>query len=334
MELPVRVVQVDCNYSTFFKYQSFFQIKTPRVVWASTFGATFNSIMKVFISGASGLVGGNCFQHFKSIGWNVVGSHFSYPVNDTVPFNTLNLNAENNFDLVDFAPDYILHCGALTWVDYCEEHPEESEQKTIQSTKNLLTLAEQCGAKLIYISTDYVFDGLNGPYDEDHPVNPICVYGKHKLKGEELTLAANANNLSIRITNVYGTEERNKNFVMRLVDNIKKDEAMHLKLPFDQYATPVNAYDIARALELLINDGKSGIYNIASTDYVNRVQLAQKVLSYFPNHKLEIEPVTTKVFNPPADRPLQGGLKTGKFLSEYPSFEFQNVDDFLKQIVS
>ncbi|MGB0403927.1 MAG: SDR family oxidoreductase [Salibacteraceae bacterium] len=290
--------------------------------------------MKVFISGASGLVGGNCYRYFKEKGMDVVGSHFKFPLEHTVPFDTLDLNNTENFDLEAFSPDYIIHCGALTWVDYCEDHQDESYSKTVQSTKNLLTIAEKTGAKLIYISTDYVFDGKNGPYSETDDVNPVNIYGEHKLEGERLTLSSNPENLSIRITNVYGTEARNKNFVMRLVDNIGKGEEMELKLPFDQYATPINAHDIARALYHLIEDKKSGIYNIASTDYVNRIQLAQRVLNYFPNHKVNIVPVSTKEFNPPADRPLLGGLKTDKFLSEYPMFKFTNVDDFLKQIGS
>ena len=290
--------------------------------------------MKIFISGASGLVGGNCFHYFKEQGWNVVGSHFSFPLDYTVSFDTLNLDKENNFELEVFNPDYILHCGALTWVDYCEDHEDESYQKTIQSTKNLISIAKKTGAKLIFISTDYVFDGNNGPYDEGHSTNPISVYGKHKLEGEELALASNPENLSIRITNVYGREARNKNFVMRLIDNINKGNAMELKLPFDQYATPVNALDIARSLYHLIVDNKKGVYNIASTDYVNRVQLAQKILDYFPSKKVNIIPISTKEINPSADRPLQGGLKTGKFLSEYPDFKFSNVDDFLNEIKS
>ena len=140
--------------------------------------------------------------------------------------------------------------------------------------------------------------------------------------------------LVIRITNVYGRELRNKNFVMRLVDNVKAEKDDTLKLPFDQYATPVNAEDIAKALYLLMSDKKSGVYNIASTDYVNRVQLAKRVLSYFPEHKMTLAPISTKELNPPAERPLNGGLLSIKFLNEYPSFEFKNVDDFMKEILS
>jgi dTDP-4-dehydrorhamnose reductase len=120
---------------------------------------------------------------------------------------------------------------------------------------------------------------------------------------------------------------------MLLVDNVKNEKDDTLKLPFDQYATPVNAEDIAKALFLLMTDNKSGVYNIASTDFVNRVQLAERVLGYFPNHKMKIETISTAELNPPAERPLNGGLLSAKFLKEYPNFKFTNVDDFMKQIL-
>tara|TARA_Y100000782_G_scaffold111521_1_gene139785 strand:- start:14950 stop:15831 length:882 start_codon:yes stop_codon:yes gene_type:complete len=290
--------------------------------------------MKIIILGASGLVGSNCFRYFNTKEeLETVGTYFSYPAKDTVKFNTLELTDPENFDIDSFNPDVILHCGALTWVDYCEEHPDESFEKTVKSTQNAIELAKRFNAKLVYISTDYVFDGKNGPYTETDAINPLSVYGKHKLEAEQLVEKLN-DYLILRITNVYGDEERNKNFIARMLDNVKKDEDMELKLPFDQYATPVNAADIARAMYLLLKDGKKGIYNIASTDFLNRVQLAMHVLKYFPQHKIKIEPVTTDVFNPPADRPLTGGLITTKFLSEYPDFHFTNIDDYLRKKVA
>src|SRR5690606_2364655 len=129
--------------------------------------------MKVFVAGASGLVGSNCVRHFKEQGWEVQGSYFSFPVEDNVFYNTLKPSDPENFDIISYRPDVIVHCGALTHVDYCESHEEESYEKTVQSTKNLITVAKSCGAQFVYISTDYVFDGENGPYTEDTPVNPL-----------------------------------------------------------------------------------------------------------------------------------------------------------------
>ena len=287
--------------------------------------------MKAFIIGASGLVGSNCYKHFTSKGFDCIGTHFSYQAKDTVFFDTLNLANETNFDIYTFKPDVIVHCGALTHVDYCEQNEAESYEKTVTSTKNIIELATQLNAKLVFISTDYIFDGNAGPYDEAAETNPLSVYGRHKLEAEEAVIAANAANIVLRITNVYGDEERGKNFVSRIIEQVLDNKKLTLKLPTDQYATPINAYDIARCLYLLLNDNKHGIYNIASTDYMNRVQLALTILKYFEDAQYDLIPLSTPEINAPAARPLQGGLKNKKFMNEYPDFCFSTVDDYVRK---
>ncbi|MDI9319450.1 MAG: SDR family oxidoreductase [Phycisphaerales bacterium] len=287
--------------------------------------------MKVFIVGASGLVGSNCMQHFAAQGWEVKGSYFSYATEGTVFYNTLEPNHADNFDIIGWKPDVLVHCGALTHVDYCEANVEESYQKTVQSTINIIALAQQCKARLVYISTDYVFDGKDGPYSEDAPLNPLSVYARHKLEAEQLALAQVANTLVLRVTNIYGNEDRGKNFVSRIVQQCKEEQKLTLKLPYDQFASPTNAMDIARAMFALLRDGKSGIYHIGGTDYMNRVALALRVLQYFPNAVYDLIPLSTAELNQPAARPLLGGFVTAKFSKEYPDFLFSNIDDFLKQ---
>ncbi len=287
--------------------------------------------MKVFISGASGLLGGNCLRHFKAMGWDVIGSHLSYPTSGTVFYNTLEPEHPDNFDVTCFAPDILVHCGALTHVDYCETHVEESYEKTVQSTINLSALAKACNARMVYISTDYVFDGKNGPYREDAPLNPLSIYGRHKLEAETIALQAHPQTLVLRITNVYGNELRNKNFVSRIMDQCINAQQLTLKLPVDQYASPTNALDIARAMHLLLRDGKSGIYHVGGTDYMNRAELALRVLQYFPDARYELIPVDTETLNQPAPRPLLGGFIHQKFSAEYPGFLFSTLDDYLSE---
>jgi len=260
----------------------------------------------------------------------VAGTYFSFAVDGLHYYDTLNQNNQDNFDVDGFRPTHILHAGALTHVDYCEQHPEESHLKTVVSTQNILKIADKHSAKVIYISTDYVFDGNDGPYGEEAEVHPISVYARHKLEAEMLVRNHSASNLVLRVTNVYGDELRDKNFVSRLYQIGKNKEKVTLNLPADQYATPVNALDIARAMHLLIQDAKSGVYNIASTDLLNRVQLAEKVLNRFPGHLAEIIAKTTKELSQPAPRPLMGGLLSGKFLAEYPYFYFSSVDEYLQ----
>lgn len=285
--------------------------------------------MKVFISGASGLVGGNCYRFFKEKGWEVIGSHFSYPLSHTVYFDSLHPENPDSFDIQKFQPDVIVHCGALTHVDYCEDHVEESYQKTVKSTENLALIAKECNAQFIFISTDYVFDGENGPYAENAATNPLSVYGKHKLEAEDRVKSIVDKFLIIRITNVYGDEVRGKNFIARIVQQCKEQQPITLKLPVDQFASPINAWDIARALFLLIRDNKKGLYHFASTDYLNRVSLALKVLSYYPEASYNLQTFTTKELQQAASRPLLGGLIPYRFLHEYPDFEFSNVDHYL-----
>jgi len=290
--------------------------------------------MKVFISGASGLVGSNCLKHFKEKGWDTVGSYYSFETDDTVFYDTLNPEHPANFNVAEFAPDVIVHCGALTHVDYCETHEEESYEKTVQSTINLIKLAKACGARLVYISTDYVFDGKDGPYKEDAPVNPLSVYARHKLEAEQLALTEISRSLVLRVTNVYGNEARGKNFVARIVDQCRNKQKLTLKLPYDQYASPANAWDIARVMYLLLRDNKEGVYNIGGTDYLNRVELALRVLSYFPEAEYELIPISTADMKQPAARPLLGGFIKAKFSDEYPDFLFGNVDSYMREQMS
>lgn len=287
--------------------------------------------MKVLILGASGLVGGNCLRHFRLQGVKCLGTHFSYATKDTTYFNTLDLDDTKNSAVHAFAPEVIIHCGALTWVDYCEEHADESYVKTVKSAENAATLAAQWDAKLVYLSSDYVFDGKHGFYGEEDRVNPISVYGQHKLAAEH-KVSALENHLICRITNVYGDEIRGKNFIARLVANMKSAEPMELQLPIDQYATPVNAYDVARAIYLLVKDDQKGLFHLASTDYLNRVQLAERAIRYFGHEQVSLSAVTTAELKQPAERPLNGGMRAVKFNALYPHFRWTNVDDYLKML--
>lgn len=286
--------------------------------------------MKYFVIGASGLVGGNFVKHLKEEGNEVVGTHVSLETPDTVFFDAINLDNENNFDLDSYAPDVIVHCAALAHVDYCEDHIEESFEKTVQSSLNVIELCKKHNATMVFTSTDYVFDGKNGPYIETDEVNPLSVYGKHKLEVEKTIQKELPNSgVILRIGHVYGDEIRGKNFISRIINNVKEGLEWEMSIPYDQYATPVWAYDVARVGVLLANDNKSGVYHVGSTDFVNRIQLTNKVLNYLPDHKCKLNAVTTESLNAAAERPLMSGHISKRLLAEYPDFEFHNIDYYL-----
>ncbi|MEA3391764.1 MAG: NAD(P)-dependent oxidoreductase [Candidatus Marinimicrobia bacterium] len=287
--------------------------------------------MKIFIIGASGLVGSNCMQCMQdNPDFDVVGSHYLFATNNTEYFDVFNPKL-TTFDLAEFNPDVIVHTGALTHVDYCETHQDESYKHTVESTQKAIELANRLNAKFVYISSDYIFDGENGPYAEYDDTNPLSVYGKHKFIAEKLVKESCEDYLILRITNVYGNEIRGKNFIAFLKKTAQSGEEKHLRLPVDQYATPINAADIGRILCRLLMDGKQGIYHLASDEYINRVELAEKVLAHFPDHKISIEALSTAELDQAAPRPLKGGLKTDKIKNEYPKLKFTTVEDYLEE---
>jgi dTDP-4-dehydrorhamnose reductase len=111
---------------------------------------------------------------------------------------------------------------------------------------------------------------------------------------------------------------------------IKSNEEKILTLPYDQYATPTYAGDIAKMIYMLLSENKDGLYNLSSTDYYSRYQLAKKIKSYFGGqNRLKLEPISTMKLKQKANRPLNGGLVNVKFLNEFPDFEFTNVDKFI-----
>jgi len=287
--------------------------------------------MNFFVIGASGLVGGNFIKHLKKKGYNVIGTHTTLETPDTVFFDATDINNPDNFPIDDFKPDVIVHCAALAHVDYCEENPEESYLKTVQSAINVIQICKQHNATMVYTSSDYVFDGIAGPYIETDDLNALSVYGKHKLEVETLMQKEiPEKGIILRICGVYGDEIRGKNFIIRIINNVKDNLEWSMMLPQDQYATPVWAMDVAQTATLLAKDNKSGIYHIAGTDFMNRVQLADKVLSYLPGHKCTVQGELTKNLKQAAARPLMSGHIAAKFLSEYPDYQFSNIDDFMQ----
>lgn len=290
--------------------------------------------MKVLVVGASGLVGAHCFRYFKEKNIEVVGTYRNFKVANTFFFDP---SLENCFDFLKenaFKPDAIIHCGALTNVDYCEDNQEESYNLTVKSTERITNYCILNKIKLIYLSTDYVFDGLSGPYLETEHTNPINVYGKHKKEAEKI-VQESGNYLIVRITNVYGEEQRSKNFIAHLLNVINSGIDKTFKLPFDQFATPVYAGDIAKMIYLLLVENKNGIYNLSSTDYYSRYQLAKKIKSLYNNSShLNLEPISTKTLNQRARRPLNGGLLNIKFSNEFPNFEYTNIDKFILKTIN
>jgi dTDP-4-dehydrorhamnose reductase len=286
--------------------------------------------MKVLIVGASGLVGSNIYNHLKSISkFNVIGTYNEFKVDKLVQLDTVKPIERWSLEILNSEFDSIIFCGGLTNVELCEKDENLSYKRNVISFKNIFEFSKIKKSKFVYISTDYVFDGKNGPYLEEHPKNPISIYGEHKSLAEDILTNDKGDSLIVRITNVYGQERQKKNFINQLINNPKKI----FDLPNWQYATPILANDIARALELLIVDNKSGIYNLSSTDFLSRVDIVN-IYNQIAKMKINYRIVGENNNNQIAKRPKFGGLINYKFKSEYPNFQFKSLTAYLNEILN
>ncbi|MDD5347925.1 MAG: SDR family oxidoreductase, partial [Candidatus Omnitrophica bacterium] len=141
------------------------------------------------------------------------------------------------------SPKTVFLSAALTNVDYCESHPEESSRINVQGTKNVVDACARQRAKLVFFSSDYVFDGTDGPYSETDCPGPICEYGRQKLAAETAVASTLEDYLIIRTTVVFGCEKARKNFCYRLVSTL--GEGKEIRVPSDQVGTPTYAGNLA-----------------------------------------------------------------------------------------
>ena len=264
--------------------------------------------MRIFIVGASGFVGRIMFEYLSGE-HETFGSFYLNPVKGLIHLNMTDLKAVKEI-LTSLKPDVIIHPAANPNVEYCEEHPKETWQVNVEGSRNIIETAREIGVKFVYFSSDYVFDGTNGPYSEDDVPNPINEYGLQKLAVEKLIKNYLEKYLIIRITVVYGWEPRGKNFVMGLIKNLKNGDFM--KVPYDQIGSPTYANNMIQAVKELIEADKTGIYHVAGTDVMDRYTFAKNVAEIFELDENLLIPVTTNQLNQKAKRPLKAGMKVDK----------------------
>lgn len=283
--------------------------------------------MRVFIVGASGFVGRIMFEYL-SREHETHGSFYSNPVKRLIHLDMTDLKAVKDI-LTSLKPDVIIHPAANPNVEYCEEHPKETWQVNVEGSRNIIETAREIGVKFVYFSSDYVFDGTNGPYSEDNVPNPINEYGLQKLAVEKLIKNYLEKYLIIRITIVYGWEPRGKNFVMGLIKNLKNGDFM--KVPYDQIGSPTYANNMIQAVKELIEADKTGIYHVAGTDVMDRYTFAKNVAEIFELDENLLIPVTTNQLDQKAKRPLKAGMKVDKVQKDV-SIRLMSVRDGLEDM--
>jgi dTDP-4-dehydrorhamnose reductase len=205
----------------------------------------------------------------------------------------------------------VVIAAAFTNVDGCETDPEKCRKINETNTEAIVYWARQrFGAKVAFYSTDYVFDGADGPYSETHKRRAICQYGQSKQNVEEWLERNAPDSVIIRTTGVFDYLPGSKNFLMQMFD--LWGQKKQTRIPSDQLSNPVWAYELAKATIELLEAGASGVYHVAGGEYVARHEFAGQIARTFGYDEALITPVKTVELAQKARRPLRGGLKCEK----------------------
>ena len=268
--------------------------------------------MKVLIIGATGLVGSRLAASFAQGGHEVVGTYRTQRADGLRPLEMTDPAAVRTL-LAEVRPDVTILSAALTDVNYCETHAEETRRINVNGTANVVDACRETGSRLVFISTDYVFDGRNGPYSEETPPSPISAYGRSKLEGERL-VSTLPDALVVRTTVVLDYRPGDKNFMMRLIGSLTRRE--RLIVPVDQFSSPTYAPRLADIIRELVECGKSGVYNVSCEEYVNRHELALRAAAVLGLDPEPLIPKETAELGQPAPRPLRAGFLIDKLRRE------------------
>ena len=266
---------------------------------------------KILITGCAGLLGSKIikkgFKEFECFGVDVVtpknvSNYEFHPIDITDKDKAIELIEKLN-------PCALIHPAALTNVDYCEEHPKEAYKINVRGTENLALGCEKVGAKLIYVSTDFVFDGRRGMYAETDLAEPVSVYGKTKYKGEKLLENIDINYCIARTSVLYGWHN-NFNFVTWVIDELKNNNKINIVT--DQYTSPTYADNLADVLLTMVKKDVKGIFHTAGSERIGRYEFAEKIADVFDLNKELINPITSNSLKQKAKRPMDSSLDVSK----------------------
>jgi dTDP-4-dehydrorhamnose reductase len=223
------------------------------------------------------------------------------------------------------APEAVVVAAGMTWVDGCERRPEVAATVNRDGPAALARAAAAAGARTVYLSTEYVFDGTDGPYDEDRPLRPLSAYGRSKAEGEAAVREADPAALVVRTTVVYGPEAHGRNFAYQLAARLGRREAM--TVPADQVSSPTYNRDLAAALVGLIDAGTTGVVNVAGPEVLDRAAFARRLAAAMGLDPGLVVPRTTAELGQEAPRPLDAGLEVGRLRRLLPDLPLRGPEE-------
>ncbi len=275
--------------------------------------------MRVLITGCHGLLGQKLIASVPE-GVDVFGVDLQEK-SSFLPqsfFSKCNItDRKQTLDLVlKLAPEWIINAAAYTNVDGAEKERRLCWQVNVEAVENLAYAARKVHSKIVHISTDYIFDGKDGPYDENAVPNPLGYYGRSKLAGENALRASPVEYIIIRTMILYGKNIfGNANFVTWLIEKLRQKQPVTIVT--DQIGNTTLADELAAGIWQVIGTDYRGVLNIAGREILDRLTFARLVAQVFDLDETPIGPITTDALNQAAPRPLNSGLLVDKAINEF-----------------
>lgn len=287
--------------------------------------------MKILVTGSNGLLGQKLLHKLridKSLEL-IATSKGDNRVTIKEGYTYLSLDVTNNSQVEEIIysekPDVIINTAAMTNVDACEEKKEECDDLNVNAVRYLADCATKIDAHLIHISTDFIFDGQNGPYSENDIPNPLSYYGLSKLKSETILLGSSCRWTILRTIVVFGVAENlsKGNIVLWAKAALEKGDS--LNIIYDQFRSPTLAEDLADACILSFQKAKYGVYNTSGKDIMSIYEIVERIAKHYNYLTKNLNKISTSTLNQTATRPLKTGFILDKAISElgYNPHSFQ-----------
>ncbi|GAB3651903.1 dTDP-4-dehydrorhamnose reductase [Echinicola sediminis] len=234
-----------------------------------------------------------------------------------------------------YSPDIVIHGAAMTNVDQCETEKEHCYQQNVAAVQHIVAACEQKGAYLLHVSTDFIFDGENGPYTEEAKPNPVNYYGETKLQAENTLFSSKLKWGIARTVLVYGlSHDMSRSNIVLWVKNAL-EQGKELQLVDDQLRTPTLAEDLAEGCILMAEKQAEGIFNISGEELLTPYDMAIQTAEFFKLDKTKINKSDSTSFTQPAKRPLKTGFiiqKAKEQLNYHPKSFMDGIAILAKQL--
>ena len=300
---------------------------------------------KILVTGSSGMLGSALFRELSDkhdiTGLDIMAPVTAYSGKARYIQSDIADRGNISHAIIGVKPDLIIHSAAWTNVDGCEQNPEKAKKVNAFGTANVADSAKELDIPLIYISTDFVFDGKKAcPYKEEDTPRPLSVYGKYKLEGEESVKALKLYAI-LRTSWMYGAN--GANFVDIIIEAARKNK--RINVVDDQVGSPTYAKDVAKAISKLLskyfadtpgegvkNEVKE-IYHVSNSGAVSRFGYAKEIISLANINNIEIKPVKSSEFKRPAIRPSYSALASEKF-EKFTGYKLRPWQEALKEYIN